>query len=82
MCFSGEAEQEFLSDLHANEHALEDLFSRVDAQHARATVATDRDMILKNIEEHIGMIAFNEFIQGALRSSLKKVALRWWASKM
>merc|ERR1712113_652041 len=78
MQFSKVAADDFFSNLQANQHALDELISRVDVRDAKASVQEDRSIILKCIEESVGYEDFNSFIQGKLRSSLAMIAMRKW----
>ena len=47
---------------------------KLDAQHAHASVETDRDFILAIVQRDMGLGAFNEFIRNGIKQEYSNIA--------
>ncbi|CAK9077386.1 unnamed protein product [Durusdinium trenchii] len=72
--FIPEAEQSVKHSLLESDALINEMLSAVDAEKSRATVESDREMILSMISK-AGVDRFNSFVQEKLSASLRMVAL-------
>jgi hypothetical protein len=78
MSFSVQAEDQFFADLQSNETMLDENISATKVQGAEASNEDDLRMILRKIEQSVGVDEFNALIREKMKQSLRMIAMRKW----
>ena len=74
--FGGADERDFRVALNSRggRKRIDDALMKLDAQHAHASVETDRDFILAIVQRDMGLGAFNEFIRNGIKQEYSNIA--------